>query len=144
MILCFYRDASRQQISVNSKHIDRLSGISPLPCIYCVLTSWSASTALTCSWLSRVWTASLGYSTLRTVCQRSGSSRDMAARMLSSGNLREALDEGVLVGDLAALVLGVLLGSVRGSSVSSLPNRYHYRSTHDSTCSGLASSLQVT
>ena len=68
----------------------------------------------------------------------------MAARMLSSGNLREALDEGVLVGDLAALVLGVLLGSVRGSSVSSLPNRYHYRSTHDSTCSGLASSLQVT
>lgn len=64
--------------------------------------------------------------------------------MLSSENLREALDKGVLVGDLAALVPGVLLGSIRGSSVSSLPSIYHDRSTHDSTCSGLASSLQVT
>lgn len=59
------------------------------------------------------------------------------------GNVREALDDLVLMGDFAALIAGVLLGTEKYVSYSCDVERTG-RLTYASTCSEEQSSLQVT
>lgn len=72
-----------------------------------ILTSWSASTALTCSWFSMVWTVP---SLKMTLPQSHQQLPQHNVKWQCNADLLEALDQGVLVPDLAALVACVLLG----------------------------------
>lgn len=71
----------------------------------------STSTALTCSWLSSVVTASLSKETLRRPGGRGVSVGRLAPGAEGGRDSREAVDDGEVVSNLAALVYGVLLGS---------------------------------
>lgn len=75
-----------------------------LGCVYCVLTTESASTVM-CSFVSRAPTLSSGNSALNGRVSKAINTLHGAVCAV-----REALDESELVRDLAALVLDLLLG----------------------------------
>lgn len=112
------------------------------------MTSLSSSTALTCSWLSKVLTASLSKVTLFGLASACWAGRVCRPVGYSVVDSRESLNQSVFMDDLAALVDGMLLCAA--GHVRALFPRIHtsrpegHGDSYAATSSSVALSLQVT